>query len=224
MFNEKEWKKEYRRKNKERIREYNKQYNIDNKESIKEWRKEYYIKTRERKKESNRERANQWYKDNREKALKRIYQYNKDNPEKRRILRAKYEKKRRETDLKYNLNDKMLHVIYQSLKGNKNGRSWETLVGYTVEDLTKSLKTTMPKKYTWQDYLKGKLHIDHIIPKRAFTFETAEDEEFKQCWSLYNLRLLPAGENHIKRDKITNPILLALLLKLEKPFQPALAI
>ena len=80
----------------------------------------------------------------------------------------------------------------------------------------------MPKGYCWQDCLEGKLHIDHIIPIKAFIFNKPEDEEFKQCWSLHNLRLLPAEENLSKSDNITNPVLLKLLLEEIKQFQPVL--
>lgn len=37
--------------------------------------------------------------------------------------------------------------------------------------------------------------IDHIIPLNLFSYETEQDEQFKICWSLINLRPL---------EKITN--------------------
>lgn len=100
------------------------------------------------------------------------------------------------------------------LKGRKNSRHWETLVGYTRNDLIKRLKATLPNGVTWNDYVTGKvdLHIDHIIPVVAFNFETAEDIDFKRCWALSNLRLLPAKDNIMKRSDI------------RKPFQPSLRI
>ena len=134
-------------------------------------------------------------------------------------------KERQKKDLKYQLNQRIGGLIRSCIKrGSKNSRHWENLIGYTVYQLKKRLQQTMPEGYCWQDFLGGKLHIDHIIPVRAFTFETPEDEEFKQCWNLHNLRLLPDLENLSKHDSITNPILLGLLLKQEKSFQPALAI
>jgi len=111
------------------------------------------------------------------------------------------------------LNKNMGSNVWDSIKNNKNGRHWEDLVNYTLSGLIKHLKKTIPEGHIWQDYLEGKLHIDHIIPKRAFTFNKPDDEEFKQCWSLYNLRLLPASKNKSKQDRITNPILLGLLIK-----------
>jgi len=215
MFNIKEYliknrekinkqRKEYRIKNREKIREYNKQYCIDNKEKVKEI-------------------CNKWRKNNREYLKEYTKQFRKDNPEYSKRWREDNSKRvteysrqymglRRKTDLKFNLNLKISNTIRSSLISNKNGWHWEDLVGYTLNTLVKRLNKTMPQSYTWKHYLEGKLHIDHIIPIRAFTFKTPEDEEFKDCWSLYNLRLLPAIDNKIKKDNITNPILLMLLL------------
>jgi len=100
----------------------------------------------------------------------------------------------------------------KSLRDNKNGRKWEDLIGYTLDDLIKRLEKTIPKGYIWQDYLTEKLHIDHIIPISVFNFDKPEHIDFKRCWALNNLRLLPAKENMMKHDK------------LYKPFQPALPI
>jgi len=100
--------------------------------------------------------------------------------------------------------------IKRSLRNNKNGYHWEIFVDYTLSDLIKRLNNTMPEGYTWQDFLSGELHIDHIIPKSAFNFTRPEHTDFKRCWALSNLRLLPAKENRIKYNK------------LDRPFQPAL--
>lgn len=132
---------------------------------------------------------------------------------------------RKRKDVKFILNNRMSCSIRDCLKrGVKNRIHWEYSVGYTLKDLERRLRKTIPNSYVWKDFLSGELHIDHIIPIRLFQFDSPEDKEFKQCWSLCNLRLLPSKENAAKRDKITNPILLGLLLKQEKSFQPALAI
>jgi 5-methylcytosine-specific restriction endonuclease McrA len=111
---------------------------------------------------------------------------------------------------KYRLNATISQAICVSLQGVKAGRHWEDLVGYTLEELIKHLKKTMPEGYHWEDYINGKLHVDHIIPKSAFNFTKAEHIDFQRCWALSNLRLLSAKKNRQKKDK------------LYKPFQPAL--
>ena len=85
--------------------------------------------------------------------------------------------------------------IYASIRKNKAGRSWETLVGYTVAQLKRRLQRTMPTGYTWADLLAGHLHIDHEVPLSVFRFTTAEDIDFKRAWALRNLQLLPADVN-----------------------------
>jgi len=110
-------------------------------------------------------------------------------------------------DLKYKLNGRMRCLIKFSLKrGIKNGRSWCKLTGYTFNQLKRRLNDTMPQNYTWKDFMNGKLHIDHIIPISAFNYDKPEHVDFKRCWALSNLRLLPAQENLIKHDKLIKPL------------------
>jgi len=177
-----------------------------NKEDEKQRDKQYYQKN----KETILKRRKQWRKDNPKKTKQYRTEYRKENYEKLNKQRRQYQKHKRETDLRFNLNDRISKAIRKSLKNNKAGKHWETLVGYTTNDLIKHLKKTMPKGYAWQDYLDGKLHIDHIIPISAHNFTNPKHVDFRRCWALDNLQLLPAKENISKSNK------------LEKPFQPAL--
>ena len=92
--------------------------------------------------------------------------------------------------------------IYFALQANKAGRKWESLVGYNLQDLIERLSATMPKGYSWDDYLRGELHIDHIKPKSFFRYTNADDDQFKKCWALTNLQLLPAIENIKKGNRV----------------------
>ncbi|MBA7542436.1 hypothetical protein ES705_34757 [subsurface metagenome] len=96
----------------------------------------------------------------------------------------------------------MYSLIRQCILKNKSGWRWEADVGYTLEDLKKRLKETISDFYTWQDYLEGKLELDHIMPVSAFNFSEPTDYEFQECWSLENLRLITPKENHLKGSKI----------------------
>ncbi len=87
------------------------------------------------------------------------------------------------------------------LKTNKAGSAWKELVGYNHNDLRDRLSFTMPGGYSWNDFMSGKLHIDHIMPISSFNFIDAEDEGFKKCWALDNLQLLPASENLSKNNR-----------------------
>jgi 5-methylcytosine-specific restriction endonuclease McrA len=204
----KKHRKQYRLNNKTRIAKYKKQYSLENKEKIAEYRKQYYLKNREK----HLEKVRLWQLNNPEKTKEIHQKYCQENKEKINEYSNDWQKNRRKIDIKYNLNSKISHSIYKSIRKNKNGYHWENLVEYTVKELKKHLEQTIPKGYTWQDFMEGKLHIDHIIPISVFNFNKPEHIDFKRCWSLKNLRLLPAEENLKKGNK------------LYKPFQPALKI
>ena len=178
---------------------------------VKEYRKQSYIKNREKVIKQNI----QWQKDNPEKVKKylkiyyqnnceeikeKIRKYQKNNYEKIRNREREYKNKKRKTDLKINLINKISVMVNYSLKNNKNSEVWE-IFGYTKNDLIKRLKHTIPESYTWKDYIGRKLEIDHIIPISAFNFTKPEHIDFKRCWALGNLRLLPAKENLKKSNK-----------------------
>lgn len=132
-----------------------------------------------------------------------IGEYIKKETEKKKAISESKDKRR----LRYIGNS----IKYSILK-NKNGQDWELLVGYTLDDLTERLEKTIPEGYNWSDFFKGELEIDHIIPVNVFNFSKLEHTDFKRCWALSNLRLLPAKENMIKNSKLS------------RPFQPALKI
>lgn len=85
-------------------------------------------------------------------------------------------------------------AIYHSLKGStKGGRSWEAILGYTANDLRAHLERQFVKGMSWDNY--GEWHVDHIVPVASFSFGSPDDDEFKACWSLTNLRPLWAKAN-----------------------------
>lgn len=182
-YNKENWKKYYTEEKKEKARKYSRMYRKNNPELIKK-----YI-------QDNIEKAREWH--------SKYYQENKEKERQQKNYR-------RRTNSRTNLNHRMTTSIGTALKGNKAGRKWERLVGYTIYDLINRLKRTIPKGYTWQDFINGELHIDHIIPKSVFNYTNPEHIDFKRCWALENLRLLSARENKIKH------------CKLKRPFQPAL--
>lgn len=220
----KEYKREWRIKNQGKEKERHKRYYIGNRQKILKESKQYYKDNPEK----FREASKRWRKNNLEKAGESQKHYRNNNPnyiirQRERMKRFKknnpdyynqYVKNRSKTDLKFNLNHKISRAVRDCLKGreSKAGRSWESLIGYTLADLVKRLNKTIPAGYTWQDFLSGKLHTDHIIPISAFNFTRPEHSDFKRCWALENLRLLPAKENIIKSNHLI------------RPFQPALKI
>lgn len=145
--------------------------------------------------ETARERALRWYYANHEKAKELARQRSA------KIL---------QTD-RGHLNNTMSRGIRESLKGSKGGKSWKSLVDYTIEQLKSHLEKRFKPGMTWDNY-GTYWHIDHKIPIVVFNFEKPEDIDFRLCWSLKNLQPLEAKENLIKNAKIS------------EPFQPSLMI
>lgn len=120
-------------------------------------------------------------------------QYNR----RRRKLYRLYPERFRE---KNPLRSSIRQGVSESLKGNKNGRCWEGLVGYTLQDLKIHLEKQFKSGMNWENY--GTWHVDHIKPQSSFSFIRAEDPEFLKCRSLKNLQPLWASENYSKGARI----------------------
>lgn len=100
-------------------------------------------------------------------------------------------------------NSKFRLFIGKSIRSNKTGMPWESIVGYTIFDLKSHLEKQFSQGMTWDNYGKFGWHIDHIMPVSSFNFKTIHDIEFKECWALSNLRPLWAIDNLKKNNKIT---------------------
>jgi len=170
--------------------------------------------------EISKERQRKYYRKNKEKYSKRWSKYYEKNAETLRAKARKYgkenrdrlcdiDKKRRE-DPKFRVSQNISRSIRQSLFrfNGKDGAHWETLVGYTKNELSHHLEKQFQPGMTWGNY--GEWHIDHIIPVSAFNFTDPTHEDFKRCWSLKNLRPLWAFDNISKGAKLL------------KHFQPSL--
>lgn len=121
----------------------------------------------------------------------------KFNPEYMKKKRQ-YEKNRRQ-NIKYRVSGNVSRGIRRSLKSDKNGRHWESLVGYTIIQLKDHLEKQFTEGMSWDNY--GEWHIDHIRPICSFNIEDYECDDFKKCWSLSNLQPLWAIENQTKNGK-----------------------
>jgi len=156
-----------------------------------------------------------WRMENKEKSREIDRKWREKNIEKVRMARNKSIAKKRAT-LAGSLNHRMSVGIQQSLKGNKKGRSWESLVGFSLEELKKHLERQFKKGMSWKLVMAGKIHIDHKTPIIAFNFEKPEDLDFKRCWSLKNLQPLFALENKSKKDGLCRAFQPALLLQVSQ--------
>ena len=172
--------KAYCQRHRDRIREYQRNYAERNREKINAIGRKWWNARTDKQKQQCREARKLW-----EKSQTRI------NP-------------------KYRLTRNIKARISATLKKKVNGSSVWGMLGYSHVELIKRLRKTTPGGYTWADFMDGSLHIDHIIPISAFNYEKASDIDFKRCWALDNLQLLPSQENLRKNNR------------LDSPFQPSL--
>lgn len=157
----------YRKNNPELIKKYKANYYIKNKNKLLAKQKEYGANNKEKIKIKNKE-------------------YQKNNK-----LKANLKQKLRlKNNKKYRLNHYMSTATYDCLKKEKNCRSWKLLVDYTTEELKVHLESKFTKGMTWENYGKNGWHIDHIIPKSLFKFDSYNHPAFKACWALENLQPL----------------------------------
>jgi hypothetical protein len=155
-----------------------------------------------------------------DKNKKVVYERNVNNPDKIKEYREREKsvrnerlRTRRRVDPLFALRTRISCLMRDSLNGRiKNGRKWQDLVGYSVDELRCHLEKQFNNGMTWELLLAGEIHIDHKIPVSAFNFSKPEDIDFKKCWALSNLQPLWKTDNIIKKDK------------LYKPFQPSLII
>lgn len=183
----------------------------------KKWQKEN--------KERSNENIRKWQIKHREICIARKRNARASNPDKYRQKDKEYREKNiekvGESRRKYMANllktprGRLNHLISLGIrqrlkKDSKAGRHWETLVDFTLDELKQHIEKQFTDGMNWERYIKGEIHIDHIIPLSVHNFETPEDVDFKKAWALDNLRPMWAQENIIKSNK------------LDKPFQPSL--
>jgi hypothetical protein len=83
----------------------------------------------------------------------------------------------------------------------KGRRPWETLVGFTLDDLRRHLEALFRPGMSWANY-GSRWHLDHIRPVSSFNCTSTEEPEFRQCWGLNNLQPLWAEENARKGARL----------------------
>jgi DNA-binding TFAR19-related protein (PDSD5 family) len=194
-------------KNKDYVREKQKQYQREHKEQFSGYQKKHYNKNKQKINQKNKVYADAHKEETRE----RGHRWRINNPEKAREVQRRHGQKVRSTAMG-RISENISSEISRSMKRGPKGRGhWEELVGYTKAQLKRHLESLFTPEMSWENY-GSYWHIDHIIPISVFNFSTPEDIDFKKAWSLSNLQPLNAIDNMKKHAK------------LNKPFQPALAI
>ena len=130
----------------------------------------------------------------------RQFEY-RQNPEVKQ-RRNKQELEQKKSDPNFALRCRMRILMYASLRVVKNGKKWQELVGYSVDDLRDHIEKLFIEGMSWELFMQGKIHIDHKYPVSKFNYTSPDDESFKQCWALDNLQPLWGVDNLRKGNKI----------------------
>lgn len=120
---------------------------------------------------------------------------------------------RRKTDIAFVLKEKISGRVWAAIKGRKGGKSIRKYLPYTMQELKDHLEKQFEPWMTWDNYGTYRLdiwnnddsttwtwNIDHIIPHSRFKYTSMEDQEFKDCWALSNLRPYSSKQNIIDGD------------------------
>jgi hypothetical protein len=159
--------------------------------------KNYFNNNREHKREYDR-----LYKRQPSVLLKRLeYQkeYFKNSENKKRI--NTYMNERYHNNIQQKLHTIISVSINKCLSGRKNNNSINNILNYTMLELKQHLEFQFDNNMNWDNY-GTYWEIDHIVPISKFKFNSYDDTDFKNCWSLQNLQPLPCVLNRMKKDKL----------------------
>lgn len=205
-------KKKYCLLNKKVISSKAKIYREHNLENSSKYRKEYYCKNRSKllaqKKEYN--------KANKEKVSLCHKAKIKKNPDKYKQLLSNRKRIRILNDSSYRLRLNFSSLFRQLVKskGLSKRNSIVKYMDYTIKELKEHLESRFESWMNWNNWGKyncnewndndlstWRWQIDHIVPHSSFKYNSFEDEGFKECWSLNNLRPYNAKLNIIEGNR-----------------------
>ena len=192
-----EWRKEHRRKNKEKIKDYQVNYQKENKEKILLQKKEYH----QRNKEDILAKKKEYYQAHKEEKETYNKRYNQLNRPALNFYRRGYQKTRLAIDPAFKLRRNCSRLIHHVLNGAKGNFSILDYLDFTMDELKIHLESKFDDEMSWGNY-GSYWHIDHIIPQSLLPYTSMEDENFQKCWALDNLQPLEARANLKKGNKV----------------------
>jgi hypothetical protein len=202
-------KRQYYQNNKNILDVSNKLWASKNPDKRKSIQKKYYDNNMSEILENQRIR----YADHLEEEHMRSKKYKTAHKEEIKIKRAEASKQKRISSPEFKLKSNVSRSIRGGLKkngGSKNGITFLKKIGYSIEDLRKHLEFLFEPWMSWSnwgvycnktwddnDSTTWTWQIDHIVPHSAFKYSSMDDNDFKKCWSLNNLRPLSAKQNFL---------------------------
>ena len=161
----------------------------------------YYRKNQEAQQRAGRERHHR----NRSGRLAQMRAYRAENLDEINARRRPKSKEafhsRYGVDLKFTLKHRVGALLRVSLRKGRKSRRMSEILGYTTDELRTHLEQQFIDAMSWDNFMRGEIHIDHIRPVSSFNITSDSCEDFKTCWALSNLRPMWAKENLSKGAK-----------------------
>lgn len=196
--NSKEYKQEYYKKNKARLLARQIEYYAQNKEARLEYAQSYY--------------------QNNQQALVEVQkEQQKNNRVEATLYHNEYVRARSKNDPSFKLRNNVSAVIYSSLinsHSSKRGQSVMLYLSYSIQELKEHLENQFEPWMSWNNHgtynssnfdksnpSTWTWNIDHIIAQSKLPYISMEDDNFKKCWALSNLRPLLSKINLEKGNK-----------------------
>lgn len=114
----------------------------------------------------------------------------------------------------YNIIHRLRRRFNIALKGRVKSGPTLRMLGMSKEEFKVYFESKFTEGMTWDAYLKGKIHIDHIIPCSFFDLSIPQNQAI--CFYYKNLQPLWGSDNASKQDDIEwTPENIALLAALK---------
>lgn len=133
-----------------------------------------------------------------------------------RISKRKYQTNRRQRDPVYKMRKYLSTAIYQALRdsNSKKHGSIMNYLSYSIDELKIHLEQQFESWMSWKNMKKYDnktwnnndsntwvWNLDHIVPQSLLPYISMEDDNFKKCWALENLRPYSAKQNIIDGNR-----------------------
>lgn len=178
---------------KEQQKIYKKEYKKKNREQLLQKSREYYQK--------NKERCAEYFQTNKEKILEVRNKFLENNPDKK-VLRAA---RSRLTGMVRNLiKDLKINMTPSEYKKSNEYEGFYDLLGCTQEFFVEWISSQFDDNMSWDNH--GKYwHVDHTFP--CCKIDVNNEEERKMCFGWKNLRPVEKSENISKGGKIIEDLI-----------------
>jgi hypothetical protein len=197
----------YRENNKEKLKIKSKIYGDNNKDKIHLRQKEFYLENKDKilldnkkhyqeNKDQVQTRNKIWHNNNIEKVREYQKQYKQDNKERRN--RNEREKYNSDPNRKIVVN--LRNRINKFVKDKEKSKTTMELLGCSLEEFKKYFSNQFIIGMTWDKFMNGEIHMDHMVP--CIWFDLKDPEQQKLCFHYSNIQPLWEKDNLIKNDNL----------------------